>query len=250
MANRARWRKQEQFPSKQVWANEIERVLAHLCAQNQFARFLPRLRDNARARNAALAEARVAFFLFCNGFRIVEWEPPASDGHIGEFNIQWTRGPMIFVEVKAPDWQGELSSDELRGGRKKLGKYVDLELRFSDPLDQPTRVIETNAVPKLPRNQPSIVVIADDLFISPISTHTRRTRIDSLFAKPENNSLGGVLFFKAEEYRNDVEYTIRFHANSHATAGCQVPADVAKGLIASSRADEVRRPGIKFQWAG
>lgn len=134
MADGAKWAKEGRCPWLQVWADEVERVLAFLYAQGQLGRFLRRLRGHARARDAALAEARVAFFLFRNGFRILEWEPPASNGRLGEFNIRWNNGPVILVEVKAPDWQGELSNDELLGDRKKLGKYVDLEARVTDPL--------------------------------------------------------------------------------------------------------------------
>jgi hypothetical protein len=241
ISDRAKWRREDQFPAWQVWADETERVLAFLCAQDQLARFVPRLRDDARARNAALAEARVAFFLFRNGFRIVEWEPPASNGKIGEFSIRWNNGPIVLVEIKAPDWQGELSTGELLGDRKKLGKCAHLEARATDPLLQPTRVIEKNAVPKLPADRPSLVVIADDLFISPVGTPHLEHRIDGLLGKPENNVLGGLLFFKTEPYRNEIEYTIRFNANLYAMAPCQIPADVATGLTASSQSDEARR---------
>ena len=148
---------------------------------------------------------------------------------------------MILVEVKAPDWQGELSTSELLGNRKKLGKWFHLEARATDPLLQPTRVIAKNAVPKLPADRPSLVVIADDLFISPVGTPHLEHRIGELLRKPGNDVLGGLLFFKTEAYRNELEYTIRFHANPHATAPCRIPADVATGLTASSQSDEARR---------
>ncbi|MGD1090206.1 MAG: hypothetical protein ABR955_15990, partial [Verrucomicrobiota bacterium] len=71
---------------------------------------------------------RTAFFLSRNGFEIVKWEPKTGiGGHLGEFSVRWKGGPAIMVEVKAPDWQGDLSELEQRGERKTLGKYVDGE---------------------------------------------------------------------------------------------------------------------------
>jgi hypothetical protein len=41
---------------------------------------------------------------------------------------------------------------------------------------------------------------------------------DELLRKPVNDALGGLVFFKAEPHRNEIEYTIRFHANPYAIA--------------------------------
>ena len=240
MADRAKWRREDRFPASQVWADEIERILTFLDAQDQFSRFLPRLRDKSRARDAALAEARVAFFLFRNGFRLVEWDPPGNNGRIGEFSIQWNNGPVVFVEVKAPDWEGELTKEELMGARKKLGKYVDLEARCVDSLAQPIEVLEKNAIPKLTEDRPNLVVIADDLFISPAGMPHLKARIDEELRKPDFSRLGGLLFFKAEQYRNEIEYNVRFHANLDALAPCRMPEDIVKGLTYSSQSDEAR----------
>jgi hypothetical protein len=199
------------------------------------------LRDNARARDAALAEARVAFFLRRLGFRIVEWEPSAKNGRVGEFTIQWRGGSGILVEVKAPSWQGELTRDELLGDRKAMGKYVDLEARAVDPLELPAKVIAKNAAPKFTEEQPNLVVIADDLFLSPVGTPHLEERIKRLVADPANRCIGALLFFKAEPYQGEIEYHIRFHPNKSALPDCQLPSDVVQGFIASSEADKLRR---------
>lgn len=96
------WRGKDDFPSDQVWADEIEKVLSHIHAHGQFDRFLPRLRGPVSQRDGALAEAHVSFFFDRNQFRIVSWEPEAVLGHPGDLEIQWQGTPSIFVEVKGP----------------------------------------------------------------------------------------------------------------------------------------------------
>lgn len=233
VAEGAKWRSQERFPSGQVWADEVERLLSFLCAQSQLGRFSPRLADSARARDAALAEARVAFYFFRNRFRIVEWEPAGHSGRVGEFSISWNSGPVIFVEVKAPDWQGELEPEELRDGRKQLGRHVDYEARAVDPLPQVTKVIEKNAVPKLTEDRPNLVVIADQFFVLELDDSRLKRRIDELHDDPANRLLGGVLFFKAEKCGGEIRYMSRLFVNSHAGDQCRIPEDVASGFRSS-----------------
>lgn len=237
----AKWRRELLFPYSQASACEAERIFEFLSVQGQFERFLPRLRDDARALQAAIAEGRVAFFHFRNGFDIHEWEPPGRDRCVGEFSVSWNWGQKVFVEVKAPDWQGQLSKDELLSDRKQKGKWVDGEGGCVSPF--PERTIK-NAVLKLRDDQPNLVVIAGDLFISPaeVPDSDLKDRVDEFFRRPENRVLGGLLFFKADECRNEIEYKIRFYANPYACAPCRIPADIAAGLAASSQADEARRP--------
>ncbi len=242
----AKWRREDAFPGRQVWADEIERLLCFLVAQDQFERFVPRLRDNARARDAALAEARVAFFLYRNGFRIRAWEPASSNGRRGEFEVSWNSGPPIFVEVKAPDWQGELLPEEKTGTRKAQGKHVDLEARRVDPIAQPLAVITKNAVPKLTPDRPNLVVIADDLFLSPVAAPYVESRIEDYLARPENACISSVLFFQAEERRSEIEYFIRFHENLAAYETCRLPSEIVSGFKASATADYERR--LRFYW--
>jgi hypothetical protein len=176
-----------------------------------------------------------------NGFEIVAWEPPTGvGGCTGEFSIRWNRGPVILVEVKSPDWQGELTESEKRSTRKQLGKYVDAEARSVDPFAQPSYVIRERAVPKFTGKQPTLVVVADDQFISPVMSPHPGGRIDALLAEPGNCVLGGVLFFNASPYQSEIEYTIHFHANSWALGSCQIPIDVAEGLTISSQQDELK----------
>ena len=80
------------------------------------SRTLPRLRDQTREhRNAALGEIRAALVLANTGFRITAWEPVAVPGRPGDLEvvIEGDATP-IFVETKAPSWQGEVWKDGSR----------------------------------------------------------------------------------------------------------------------------------------
>ena len=128
------WRNESEFPAFQTWADEVERVFSFLVAQNVFERFLPRLR--ARERDGALAEARAGFFFHRNRFHILDWEPIAVPNRPGDIEIQWQDGEPLFIEVKGPGWEGELSPEEIRSGRQHLPKYVNAEGRAVGPTER------------------------------------------------------------------------------------------------------------------
>jgi len=58
----AAWAEEDEFPSDQTWADEVERVLSFTQVQGQFPNYLGRLRGSAKQRHSALAELRIAFF--------------------------------------------------------------------------------------------------------------------------------------------------------------------------------------------
>src|SRR5258708_2943895 len=73
----ARWRGADAFPAWQIWADDVERVLAFLDREGRFEVFLSVIQNvrTPQHRDACLAEARGAFYLTRNGFRVVAWEP-------------------------------------------------------------------------------------------------------------------------------------------------------------------------------
>src|SRR2546426_4035945 len=75
LRDQARWVGQDQFPSSQLWADELEKVLSFSAAQGVFDRYSGDLTASRNQRDSALAELRVAFYLDRNQFRIVEWKP-------------------------------------------------------------------------------------------------------------------------------------------------------------------------------
>jgi|SRR5215510_348704 len=132
----AAWAKEDEFPSDQTWADEVERVLSFTQMQGQFANYLGRLRGSAKQRYSALAELRTAFFLSRNSFPIVEWEPLGANSKKGEFFIRTPNSVDIFTEVKSPSWEGELSPEEITNGRKDQGKILDGEARMIAPWER------------------------------------------------------------------------------------------------------------------
>ena len=46
----------------------------------------------------------------------MQWEPPGLNGKFGEFNISTLEQKSVFVEVKNPGWEAELSVAEGQAG--------------------------------------------------------------------------------------------------------------------------------------
>jgi hypothetical protein len=232
MSRNARWLGEDEFPSDQPWADEVEAVLSFAGVQGQFEARLGRLRGNCRQRDAALAELRVAFFFHRNGFRILEWEPIATL-RAGDLLIQWPGTAPIFVEIKAPDWEGELSGDE-RSMRKRLPKDISGEARWVDPVGAVLSVVEDGALPKFSDSTPNLVVVHDNLFVSPalapgdvlqesLSTELRREAF---------RRVGG-LFFVHPVLRSpfvEVVYATLFVENPRGLPACRIPSLVSSGL--------------------
>src|ERR1700677_3334142 len=82
----ASWLGVDGFPGPQVWANDVEQVLAFLEHENRFAAFLSVIQKakNPQHRDAQLAEARAAFHHSRNGLRILQWEPVGEGGKKGD----------------------------------------------------------------------------------------------------------------------------------------------------------------------
>jgi hypothetical protein len=215
----------------------MEIVLQYLDQEGQFERLLSRLRDDTRSRNSTLAEARAARFLHGLGFQILQWEPPSVTGCPGDLLAQMEDPTPIFIEVKAPDWQGELSEDE-RPQRKTLGKHVDAEARAVSPIEMPFQVIRNNALKKFTDDQPNLVVIVDDLFDSPASARgVIEGYVDEFFHDPETARVGGILFLCPQcPVGRPVSYSSNFYHNPAALDRCRLPKAVI--TILSNRAEQ------------
>ena len=163
----AAWRNASKYPAHQPWADELEQLLAFLEAQAALDKFLPRLQAREREMQAALAEARAGFFFCRNGFRILGWAPEEVSGRPGDLEIQWLDTEPIFVEVKAPGWESELTQRERLGSRKDLPKNINLEPRAIAPHERVVYAV-LKALPKFAENRANLVVVHDDLFVSPL----------------------------------------------------------------------------------
>ncbi|MDP2605534.1 MAG: hypothetical protein Q8S00_23580 [Deltaproteobacteria bacterium] len=227
------WRDESKYPAFQVWADEAERLFAFLEAQGVFKRFLPRLRAREREKTAALAEARAGFFFHRNGFRILRWEPEEVPGHPGDLDLQWQESEPIFVEVKGPDWEGELTEAERRAGRKDLPKYINAEARAIAPQDRVLYAI-TKALPKLAERRANLVVVVDDLFVSPVELPKEYLTavLATALADPACRFLGGVFLLSPVTYGGFVEYRKYFVPN--VDAAHPLPDVVRQGLAAGN----------------
>ena len=227
------WRAESPYPASQVWADEAERLFAFLETQCVFDRFLSRLRAREREKTAALAEARAGFFFHRNGFRILRWEPEDVAGRPGDFDIQWRDAEPIFVEVKGPDWEGELTEDERRAGRKDLPKYINAEARVIGPQECVLYAIR-KALPKLVEARANLIVVVANLFVSPVELPKDYLTLvlANGLADPTCRFFGGVFLLDPVSYGDFVEYRKYFVPN--AVAIHPLPDVVLEGLGAGN----------------
>jgi hypothetical protein len=228
----ASWMGEDEFPSSQEWADEVERVLSFLEAQGQFGRYLPTLQGKFTQRDGALAEARVAFFFHRNGFKIVSWEPRGASSQHGEFEVQWSSLQPIFIEVKGPRWEGELSKDELSGPRRHQPRYINGEARWIDSIGKVIAAADKAASKFLSDRPNLLVVIGYLLFVSPSELPRRiiEPRITSALSDNRFKNIGGLLIFDFAYNAKPISYHAAFIENTAANELCKIPKGVAKGL--------------------
>jgi hypothetical protein len=204
------WREKHSFPAHQAWADEIEKVLAFLESQDQFTRFKSRL--CAWERDGAMAEARAGFYFHRNGFRIVQWEPVAVAGIPGDIEIAWRDTQPIFVEVKCPSWEGELDEEEIQAGRTECPKYINAEGHWIDPVERVLYAIR-KSLPKFSSDRVNLVVVVDDLFVSPLDIPTSFVtgRLAGELEDLRYNKVSGVFMLNPVVYPDkEVEYRAFF----------------------------------------
>ena len=254
VAANAKWRTADEFPSCQEWADEVEKVLAFLDSQDQFERFLPRLSARKGERDGALAEAFVGFFFARNGFRILRWEPVVIQDRPGDLEVQWDTTAPIFVEVKGPGWESELSPSERSQGRASQPKYIDTEARWMAPAEK-FRYAVTKALPKLGIERPNLIVIADDVFVSPLEWEPLKRHVSSILEhflrEPAYSAVGAVLMIRPILYEKTVQYLIGFVDNEFAlgTVGSHRLSRLAWGVVPGpSVLDDIAEHRVKRCW--
>lgn len=228
----ASWVGKDEFPSSQEWADEVERVLSFLEAKGQFERYLRSLQGKLTQRDGALAEARVAFFFHRNCFKILSWEPRGTSSHLGEFEVQWNSLQPIFVEVKGPRWEGELSGEELNDSRRHQPRHINGEARSIDSIGKVIAAAE-KAAPKFPCDRSNLLVVVGYLlFVSPRDLHRGivESRIRRALSNSSFQNIGGVLIFDFGYNYKPISYEAAFIENTAATQLCKIPKEVAKGL--------------------
>jgi hypothetical protein len=235
----ARWADEDGYPGWQVWANELEHLCMFLEGQREFHRFLPRLRDQTREhRNAALGEIRAAFVLANTGFQITAWEPVAVPGRPGDLEVVIEdNATRIFVETKAPTWQGEVWKDgtcdeDFKRDRVKKEKYLAFEGGAVGPVVTPMNIVRDNAVPKLADDRPNLVVIADDMKVSPVGVPGLAEQVNKITKGGGFERVGAVMFIDPDPIADDVIYRMQFVENASALPLVRLPEAAARLLAA------------------
>jgi hypothetical protein len=214
---------QDQYPANQRAANELERLLSFAVAQDQLQRFRsPISKGQKHQRDEALQELRTAFFLARNGFSITQWDPPGLSGAKGEYSIK-ADGQEVFVEVKSPGWEAELSPEEIQAGRAKQPKYIQGDARAVAPWLQ-VRQCVSRAYYKFNDSQPNLLIIADDFHI-PLTEDCEQVEWGlfekstilngeaGYFTNSAYEHLGGIAVFSLSLTPVDVEYAFRVFTN-------------------------------------
>lgn len=236
--NGARWRSQNAFPSSQIWSDEVERVFGFADARSQFGKYLPRLRGRWKEFGSALAELRVAFYLDRNQFRVTTWEPTGARGvrGEGEFEVTGPSGISTFVEVKSPGWEGELSEEELRSGRKNRPKYLYCEGRAVAPWER-VQFEVGKAYKKFVPTNPNLLVIADDLLVSlrhgtdlQLGQALHRKSTNGCFIDNRYENLGGVAAFWYVCDGHQVWYEMQLCLNPNALKSSAIPDDMQRAF--------------------
>jgi len=257
----AKWKGRDQYPAWQCFADELERLLAFAEAYGQFSRFAARLQADIRERNSALAELRVAAELADRGFHFIDWEPLGAGTKRGEFLVSVPEGASTFVEVKAPDWHGEITGfrdvsrdpvrKEIVEARKREPKYRNGSGGAYDPSSGIQFAIE-KAYPKFTPDQSNLLIIpSDDLFISyqyepNMIADMRLFGRDGLFTDARYQRLGGLGMFWYEHRDGCVVSDMETFANPHALSATALPSSVLQRL--HQRLPEIDRRGLSVGW--
>jgi len=234
--NGASWKDIDNFPSNQMWADNVECVLSHLKSHNQLERFLPMLRGKLTQRDSALAEARTSYFFSNKGFKIISWEPAGDSNSLGEFEIQWESTTPIFVEVKGPRWEGELNQNE-RNHRKQEGKYKNGEVRSLDTIGKVTKAIEKAVTQrKFAEGKPNLLVVStSNLFVSPTELSKKIVGPKVQAAMKSFNSLSGVLMHDVICKGGFIDYGTFFVKNCNADNSSKLSLTVERLLLSANK---------------
>lgn len=227
----------DEYPAWDDLGEELDSLLRFAGSQGRLSHFRPRLESRNTQRNAAVNELRVAYFLDQNGFPVKQWEPPGLNGRVGEYLVG---SPQIFVEVKSPGWEGQLSDAARRAGRTMLPKYRNGEggaFGNWQPLQQ--CIASEKTYPKFSPNQPNLLIVADDLKVSlsdsldhvEVALYANHKLYGELgfFTSPRFCNLGGVGVFNTACYlEHRVEYRFAVFENPFALSAVKLPDSILK----------------------
>ncbi len=235
--NDARWT--DKYPAWQTYADELETLLEFTKAKGQFDSYRGPLQGSNSQRDSALMELRVAWHLEQKEFPVTAWKPVGAGENEGEFLVVGHSKQKVFVEVKSPGWEGEVTSAQRKAGRLRRPKWIDGEGGATAPWERLRFAID-KAYNKFVDSMPNLLVVADDLFISP--AHCPQVSVaQALYVRADNpgyfsdhrhERLGAVGLFKINEElaRPNIEYEMRLFLNRNALPATTLPSDMQEVL--------------------
>ena len=228
----ARWK--DQYPARPEYQQERDTLLG-FGKSTGFPNLEPRVESRAAQRDETIEELRVACFLHDNGFPIVRWNPPGLNGKVGEYLVRTSEAQDIFVEVKSPGWEGQLSVAELKAGRAKRPKYDRMGGGAVGNWLAVQKSIAA-AYPKFDSVQPNLLVIADDLMLGlcdslwqvEIAVSNEHAGYGEMgyFTSPRFESLGGLGVFWHSVGRHGVQYRLKIFDNPYALSSVRLPKSI------------------------
>ncbi len=224
------------------FAKELDVLLSFADDHDRLPHFIPRLESKNAQRDEALDELRVAYLLHHSHFPVTRWEPPGLNGKVGEYLVGTREGQRVFVEVKSPGWEGELSDEERNAGRAKQSKYQQGERGGGFVNWQPLQrcIASPRTYPKFSPTQPNLLIVADDLKM-PLSESLDHVEIAlyadhagygemGYFTSAKFENLGGIGIFRALSLAfsavSKVEYDFKLFENPFALPSVKLPASL------------------------
>ena len=231
IAQGSRWLGKDEFPSDELWANEVEKWLQYVDGRGQFDRFLPRLRDLPAQRDETLAEIKPAYFIETYaGYQICAWGPCGEGAKLGDFSFAF-KAMKIFCEVKSPGWERSIvKSQGVDSPQLKQPKYITgVE---ADLFDNSRYVRDSvlKAYSKFPVGGPTLLILVDDLRVSlsndrlgvPMALYES---VSGCFTSSQYSRLGALAVLNVEN-TGKIEYRVSVFHNPMAQCATALPKQV------------------------
>ena len=144
--------------------------------------------------------------------------------------MRWRASEPIFLEVKGPGWESELTEEEKQAGRQHGPKYINAQARAVGPVEKVMYAVD-KAMPKLDVARCNLVVVVDDLFLSPVDMprNLLEDQVTRGLQDPSRVLVSAVFLLNPVSYGQGVEYRKYFVPN--ATAARSLPGPVHEGLL-------------------
>jgi hypothetical protein len=230
------------YPGPEAYIKELD-ILLRFADEKPgcLKRFVPNIEARDKQRNKTLSELRLAFLLENMDFPITAWDPPGANGKRGEFLLQSPEGISIFVEIKSPGWESELSKEQIAAGRAREPKYGGIQGGAVGNWRVVHRSMSAdNCYPKFTDSQPNLLIISDDLMLP---LHESLYQVEgALYGKKEQfeedgyfttnrfENIGGLgIFYPVSTgVRDGLEYRLSIYENPYALPATKLPSSLLK----------------------